>query len=133
MRKPTMSYVLIVDDETTVRDMMQRMLTFLGYETMVATNGAEALEQMRLRRPCVVLLDIRMPVMDGFEFRRQQLADPALADIPVVCVSGYYEPDSVYDELQLVCLEKPVALASVSRAVAAHCGDGHKRLKSDGS
>jgi CheY-like chemotaxis protein len=59
-----------------VRRLLKLLLKTSGYDTVTATNGGEGLEQVRRQLPCLVLLDIKMPEMDGFEFRRQQLADP---------------------------------------------------------
>ena len=73
-----MPQVLIVDDDETVRRLLELLPKTSGYDTVTATNGVEGLEQMRRQLPCLVLLDIKMPGMDGFEFRRQQLADPEL-------------------------------------------------------
>ena len=62
--------------------MLEKMLALEGYQTMVAANGQEALEQLAVRRPSLILLDIEMPVMDGYEFRAIQLQDPRLAEVP---------------------------------------------------
>ena len=61
-----MPCVLIVEDEPDVREFMEVLLQTSGYETMSAPNGLEALQRMRARRPCVVLLDLMMPVMNGW-------------------------------------------------------------------
>ena len=87
-----MACVLVVEDDKDVREMLDLLLTTSGYETMTAENGAIALQKMRERRPCVVLLDLMMPVMNGWRFREQQLADPTLAPVPVVCVSAVHQP-----------------------------------------
>jgi CheY-like chemotaxis protein len=67
-----MACVLIVEDDQDVREFMNVLLSNSGYETMCATDGRQALEKMRERRPCVVILDLQMPVMDGWQFREQQ-------------------------------------------------------------
>src|SRR6185295_12106738 len=67
------STVLVVDDDADVRTMMSTLLVLEGYHVLTAENGEQALAAMRRRHPCVVLLDIMMPVMDGWQFRRQQL------------------------------------------------------------
>ena len=68
-------------------------------ETMSAHNGFEALRKMRQRTPCVVLLDMQMPVMDGWEFRRRQLHDPSHAHVPVVAVTAHYDPARIEQQL----------------------------------
>ena len=119
-----MPQVLIVDDDEAVRRLLELLLKTAGYDTVTATNGVEGLEQMRRQLPCLVLLDIKMPEMDGFEFRRQQLADPHLAHVPVVCLTGHYEPEQVALQLGGACLKKPLHFPDVKDAVEAKCGPG---------
>ena len=119
-----MPQVLIVDDDEAVRRLLELLLKPSGYDTVTATNGVEGLKQMHRQLPCLVLLDIKMPVMDGFEFRRQQLTDPHLARVPVVCLTGHYEPEQVASQLGVACLKKPLHFPDVIDAVEATCGPG---------
>ena len=80
--------VLVVDDDLDSRTLLEMALAEEGYAVLVAANGAEALTVARQSHPIVILLDLAMPVMDGFAFRAAQLRDPQLAGIPVICVSG---------------------------------------------
>src|SRR5262245_10967205 len=81
--------VLIIEDDVSIRATMREALELLGYEAQVAQNGREALEILsKDYRPCLILLDLMMPVMDGWEFRRAQEQDPRLKDIPVIVVSA---------------------------------------------
>jgi CheY-like chemotaxis protein len=116
-----MSFVLVVDDDSAVRRMILLLLSSEGYETETAKDGAEALALMRQRRPCLVLLDINMPLMDGWEFRKHQLADPALADVPVVGMTGIVHPEDVERILRITCLRKPVDFPLLIRAVEKFC------------
>src|SRR5512138_2541112 len=85
-RRPT---VLVVDDDESVRESLALALELEGYMVLRAAHGIDALLVLRTGiRPDVILLDLEMPVMPGWEFRERQLADPALADIPVVIVSS---------------------------------------------
>ena len=81
--------VLLVEDDLPIRDSLGEALAEEGFDVSTAGNGAEALERLRSgRRPSVIVLDLMMPVMDGWDFRQEQLGDPALRDIPVVIVSA---------------------------------------------
>jgi CheY-like chemotaxis protein len=116
-----MACVLIVDDQADARAMLDVLLRSQGYETEQAANGAEALERLRECEPCLVLLDLMMPVMSGWEFRERQLRDPEVADIPVLCISAVYEPDEVKRRLNLPCLPKPVDLDDLLAEVRKTC------------
>lgn len=80
--------ILIVEDDLDIREVMRMVLEASGYQVFEAGDGAEALMVARAHRPRVILLDLMMPGMDGFQFRESQLEDPAIASIPVVIVSG---------------------------------------------
>ena len=81
--------VLLVEDDLPIRDSLGEALTEEGFDVSTAGNGAEALERLRSgSRPSVIVLDLMMPVMDGWDFRQEQLDDPDLRDIPVVVVSA---------------------------------------------
>src|SRR4051812_17571750 len=83
--------VLVVEDEADLRALIVGLLEGDGYAAVGASNGEEALDVLRTtpRRPCLILLDLMMPRMDGWAFRAAQRRDPALASIPVVVVTGY--------------------------------------------
>ena len=83
--------VLVVDDEPYLCDLIGSVLEMEGHTTRIATNGLEALKQVRERRPDLILLDLMMPVMDGWQFLEAMRADPATADIPVVLITAVYD------------------------------------------
>jgi CheY-like chemotaxis protein len=76
---------------------------------------------MRARRPCLVLLDLMMPVMDGWQFRAEQLSEPALADVPVICVTAVAEHSERLERLQAPCLQKPVEFQTLLDVVEGAC------------
>jgi chemosensory pili system protein ChpA (sensor histidine kinase/response regulator) len=80
--------VLVVDDSLTVRRVTQRLLVREGYRVVLAKDGLEALERLAEERPVVLLSDIEMPRMDGFDLLRNVRADPALAGLPVVMITS---------------------------------------------
>src|SRR6185437_14849947 len=80
--------VVVVEDDLDIREVMRMVLEASGYCVLEAGEGGEALSVCRGRQPCVILLDLMMPGMDGFQFREAQLQDPAIAAIPVIVVSG---------------------------------------------
>ncbi len=82
------SNILIVDDDSRGRETMEAVLTGLGHELRFAQNGLDALEQAHARAPDLVLLDVMMPGIDGFEVCRRLRADPILADVPIVMTTA---------------------------------------------
>lgn len=81
--------VLLVDDFPDAREMYSEYLAFSGYRVAEAANGAEALEQAVRIRPSIILMDLSMPVMDGWEATRRLKADPRTRQIPVVALTGH--------------------------------------------
>ena len=93
--------ILIVDDEPLNIDYLEQELEDLEYETVSAANGKEGLLRVAETRPDMILLDIMMPVMDGFEMLGQLKSEPELRDIPVVIISALTDMDSVVRGIQL--------------------------------
>ncbi|HSN28564.1 MAG TPA: response regulator [Kofleriaceae bacterium] len=118
-----MHVVLVVEDDPDIRATLCEALEDNGYKAVAASNGVEALDYLRGAndRPCLILLDLMMPVMDGQTFREQQRADQALADIPVVVVSAYRDLDKYRAELATDCLSKPVRLDTLLQTARKHC------------
>src|SRR5688572_28378669 len=102
--------VMIVDDDDAIRDALQDVLRDEGYEVMEASDGQQALGQlMGGRRPDAILLDLWMPVMDGWQFRDAVLEDPELRDIPMIVLTAARHQRA--DELGVAeVLTKPVTL-----------------------
>jgi CheY-like chemotaxis protein len=115
--------VLLVEDDPDIRQAMKFLLELDGLRVATAANGAQALSKLRGGlRPCLILLDLMMPVMDGFEFRKQQMQDAALSAIPVVVYSGHYNPQASAARLGASAyLQKPLDVDALLRLVEEHC------------
>jgi len=113
--------VLIVEDDEDLRDMMAQMLSIEGFSAASVANGQEALTYLRGGgEASVILLDLRMPVMDGWAFRREQRADAGLAGIPIVILSGV-EADRVHELDAAASFNKPVSFPEVVDVVRRLC------------
>ncbi|MDB4945396.1 MAG: response regulator [Labilithrix sp.] len=115
-----MAPILIIEDDDEIREILAEMLVDTGYEVDTARNGREGLERLRadLAAPRLVLLDLMMPVMDGWQLRREMLADPELAAIPVVVLSGAADVEATSSGLGVKCiLTKPVKWAALLESV----------------
>ena len=86
--KPAVPLVMVVDDSLTVRKITGRMLAREGYEFVTAKDGVDALQQLQDVRPDVILLDVEMPRMDGFEFARNMRADESTKSIPIIMITS---------------------------------------------
>jgi twitching motility two-component system response regulator PilH len=82
-----MAVVLIIDDSPTELHLFQNMLEKAGFDTLVADSGEEGVKAARASRPDIILMDVVMPGMNGFQATRQLTKDPATADIPVIMIT----------------------------------------------
>jgi two-component system, cell cycle response regulator DivK len=87
--KPPRPRVLLVDDYPDAREMYSEYLQFSGFDVVEATNGMEALQSALDRTPDIILMDLSLPVMDGWEATRRLKADDRTASIPVVALTGH--------------------------------------------
>jgi CheY-like chemotaxis protein len=95
-----MAKILVADDEEDIRDLLSFTLKFAGHEVITASNGEEAFQLAQQEKPELVLLDVRMPRMNGYEACRHIKADPALKDIPVVFVSAWGQDSEIRTGLE---------------------------------
>ena len=120
-----MSTVLVVDDERDVRQLLSTYLNLQGFSVITASNGREALTRLGEVKPCVILLDLMMPVMDGLEFRKHQQQDPRWSAIPVVCLSAKHDAPTIARSMNLSeCICKPFDIEHVADLVRRHCASG---------
>ncbi|HJQ84613.1 MAG TPA: response regulator [Candidatus Binatia bacterium] len=115
--------ILLVEDDDDLREALAVYLESEGYEVLQARNGEEALAQLRTGGVvCLIVLDLFMPVMDGWRFRTEQLGDPALAAIPVLVLSADAAAPAKGAKLGAVAsLVKPVDFDRLMQHVEHHC------------
>jgi CheY-like chemotaxis protein len=110
--------VLIVEDDADLREMMAQLLTLEGYETATVANGREALEYLhRAVAPQVILLDLMMPIMDGYGFLDERRGDPALASIPIAIVTAGHGVDRARLGHDLPIVRKPFDIPDLLRVL----------------
>lgn len=84
-----MPRIVLVEDNEDNRDMLSRRLTRKGYEVLIAVNGQEAVELVEKEMPALVLMDISLPVMDGFEATRRLKSGDSTKHIPVIALTAH--------------------------------------------
>ena len=112
--------VLLVDDDDALREVTAETIENAGYRVVQAADGREALDKMRDLSPCIVLLDLMMPVMDGWAVVSAMDDDPDLAQVPVCVVSAQ---DRLAPPRNVCVLKKPVKVDSLLTTVVQHCGE----------
>jgi len=125
VRARAVPLILIVDDEHDIRETLADAVALDGYRVSTAANGKIALEQARVTRPDLILLDLMMPVMSGWDFLEARREEPGLASIPVVVVTAQCDCEV---EGAAVLLRKPFDLDTLLTIVARLCDGGHGRL-----
>ena len=113
--------VLVVDDDPDIRDSLREVLEDEGYQVSCVGNGREALDHLKAASPppCVILLDLMMPVMDGWQFRREQKQIPEIANIPLVVITATGKRPVLIDAAELVM--KPLDLNRLFEAIERYC------------
>lgn len=112
--------VLIVDDNATNRMVCRRSLERAGYDTRESVDGRAALEEVAREQPCLILMDVMMPVMDGLECTRQLRANPDTRDIPIIIISACGDAADVHSGLEAGAdeyLTKPIRPAELALRV----------------
>jgi len=113
--------ILIVDDDPNLQRLMTKFLKMEGFASIPASNGREALEYLRGGgNASVILLDLRMPVMDGWAFRKEQRSDPGLAEIPVVVLTGI-DGEHMVELGVAAAFHKPVSFPEIVGVVRRLC------------
>jgi len=119
-RRDNKARVLVVDDDQGGLEALSDILEYEGYTVERAQNGLQALEHLKQSRPLpsLIILDLLMPVMDGWEFRTRQKEDPELAEVPVLVITAISATAGI-DAAEI--LHKPIDVDALLRAVARHC------------
>ena len=148
-----MATILVVDDLAANREVLVTLLRYRGHDVCEASNGVSALERAASERPALVITDVLMPVMDGYEFVRQLRADPVTRDMPVVFYTAHYgereartlagaigvahvltkpaEPEEVLRVVDMVLLGRPGDTASLMPVPEPQFDREHLRLLTD--
>jgi DNA-binding NtrC family response regulator len=116
--------ILIIDDDAGTRTLLTSALRTDGYETVTAENGAEAVRRLVESKPCVILLDFDMPVMDGHDFREVQKR--VAPDVPIICLTGAADPEMTARRVGASSVhQKPLDVDALRSAVAELCRQPH--------
>jgi CheY-like chemotaxis protein len=115
--------VMVVEDDYAIRETLKELLEEEGYRVTQAANGAEALARLRDTEgpPSLILLDLMMPVMDGWEFRDAIAEDPKFSDIPVVVISADHSLDTKVSSMDVQAwLSKPFELEQLLSTIGRY-------------
>lgn len=115
--------ILVVEDDNSIRELLVELLQSEGYEVTSAINGLEGLKALQSQKqPDLILIDLMMPVMDGYSFRTEQLKDPVWSKIPVVVMSAEANAKEKMKSFSITAfLSKPVELDTILKTVEKYC------------
>ena len=120
-----MATILVVEDNDDVREMMSITLQLEGHDVVTACNGRQALDVLhRGADPCMILLDLMMPVMNGWQFQEEVAKDPELCEIPVVIVSAA-SGERVKNTAAAAYIPKPIDVDKLLDVVYDYCPTPH--------
>ncbi|WP_437637325.1 response regulator [Sorangium sp. So ce854] len=112
--------IFVIEDDRGVSEALVEVLTDEGYDVTTAGNGAEALDRLReAPTPALIVLDLMMPIMDGYAFRAEQLRTPAIADVPVIVLTAGSAPRAA-DLGHVDLLKKPIDLGALLDAIGRY-------------
>jgi two-component system, cell cycle response regulator DivK len=118
--------ILVVEDQEDLRGVLRDLFTNSGYTVIEAVDGAAAVARAKSDRPDIILMDIQMPIIDGYEATRQIKGDPSLTSIPIVAVSSFAMKCDEEKARAAGCDEyvtKPYSPIQLLRMVRGHLGD----------
>ncbi len=116
--------ILIVEDDEAIADALESLFEDAGYPARAVHDGRAALAALRSgEKTCAILLDMTMPLMNGWRFREEQMKDPALAGVPVIVCTADTQAEQMARELGATAwVRKPIDPARLLTLVARHCG-----------
>ncbi len=117
-----MAKILLVEDNEMNRDMLLRRLTRKGYEVVVACDGAQGLSSVRSETPDLILMDMSLPVVSGWDATRSLKADPATSSIPVIALTAHAMASDRDQAMQAGCDDydtKPIELSRLLEKIEA--------------
>ncbi len=117
-RKRTIRTILVVDDDRGIREALVEVLLSAGYRVSTAKNGEDALERLKAIQPDLILLDLMMPVVDGWQFRDALRRNRTLADIPVIIISAVATQHASSLGDVAACLSKPFSIDALLDAIS---------------
>jgi len=115
--------VLVVEDDADIRELEQAVLSYAGHSVLAASNGREALDVLDANTPCVIVLDLMMPVMDGLQFLSEYRAR-VNGTLPVICLTaapGDWQKRAVGLGAS-ECFQKPLDMDHLCQRVDHYCG-----------
>jgi len=120
--------VLVIDDNAGTRALLTDALRLAGYDTVAAENGAHGVRRLTEFKPCVILLDVNMPVMDGHDLHEVQKS--IAPDVPVVCITGSATDEQAPRRVGAsACYLKPIDIDALCATVADLCGRPHTHVE----
>ena len=121
-------HILLVEDMPDIQELLKLLLETEGYSISCAFNGKEALDRIRssaLPRPHLILLDLTMPIMDGYEFIQEQSQDPELASIPVILMTAVSDSVEKLSRLKVKgVIKKPIDMDHCLQTLSDACSQG---------
>ena len=120
-------HILVVDDNEDMRDLMQRLLERAGYHVVLAADGQASLTQAKLRHPDLILMDLSLPNMDGWEAVRRLRKMPEFGSIPIIAVTAHVSPQEAVRAIAAGCtahIGKPFETRVLLQEVARLLKDG---------
>lgn len=118
--------VLVVEDDADARDMYDVLLDGSGFRVASASNGLDGIDRARALHPQLILMDLRLPAVDGLEASRRLKAEPATRDIPIIALSGNPVDDPAGERMFVATLLKPCLPDDLLAAIRRHVGEVHR-------